>query len=114
MINEPNNQITREKERLRNMKTKNPPTRNSMSCSQRGFILIPLALCCFGLSPAPQAFGVSPAPDGGYLNGNTAEGQNALFSLTSGINNTAAGFQALYSNTTGNYNVAAGSHALFN
>ena len=41
---------------------------------------------CFTLSPRAQA--VSPAPDGGYPGGNTAEGQNALFSLTSGGFNT--------------------------
>src|SRR5437870_571556 len=90
--------------------------RNSISRPPlpRSFFLIAVALACLGLGPAPKAFGVSPAPDGGYPNGNTAEGQNALFSLTSGSFNVAAGFQALYSNTTGNYNMAAGSHALFN
>jgi len=41
-----------------------------------------LALACFALSPGAQA--VSPAPDGGYPGGNTAEGENALFSLTTG------------------------------
>ena len=79
---------------------------------RRGFILILLALTCFGLLPTPNAFGVSPAPDGGYPGGNTAEGQNALFSLTSGIYNTANGFDALYHNTTGLENTATGSHAL--
>ena len=39
---------------------------------------------------------VSPAPDGGYPNGNTAEGLNALFSLTTGALNTALGGAALY------------------
>jgi hypothetical protein len=42
--------------------------------------LVALMLACFGLSPTAQA--VSPAPDGGYPGGNTAEGQNALFSRT--------------------------------
>ena len=37
---------------------------------------------------------------------NTAEGTDALFSLTTGSDNTANGFQALYSNTTGNSNTA--------
>jgi len=40
------------------------------------------ALACFALLPGAQA--VSPPPDGGYAGGNTAEGQNALFSLTTG------------------------------
>src|SRR5205814_2838606 len=65
----------------------------------RGFLLITLALACFALSPIARA--VSPAPDGGYANFNTAEGQDALFSLTTGGFNTANGFNALYKNTTG-------------
>ena len=62
-------------------------------------LLIPLVFACFALSPTAQA--VSPAPDGGYPGGNTAEGKNALFSLTSGGFNTAVGFFSLRSNTTG-------------
>jgi len=72
-----------------------------------------LALVCFGLSAVPKAFGVSPAPDGAYPGANTAEGQNALQSLTSGIHNTALGYQTLFSNTTGHDNVATGFQALF-
>ena len=79
----------------------------------RGFLIVPLALACFGLSPAPNAFGVTPAPDGGYPNNNTAEGTDALFSLTTGSLNTALGYKALYSNTTGHHNTANGLQALF-
>jgi len=68
------------------------------------------ALACYGLSPAVQA--VSPAPDGGYPGGNTAEGQNALFSLTSGGFNTAVGFFSLRSDTAGGLNTAIGAGAL--
>src|SRR5438552_6150355 len=89
------------------------PVRNSMSRPplRRGFLLIPLALACFGLSPAARA--VDPAPDGGYANQNTAEGENALFSLTTGANNTAIGFHALFNVTTGSQNTATGESALF-
>jgi hypothetical protein len=59
-------------------------------------ILIALMLGCFGLSPTARA--VDPPPDGGYPNGTTAEGEDALFSLTDGDNNTAVGFHALFSN----------------
>jgi hypothetical protein len=79
-----------------------------------GSLLITLALACFALAPAPNAFGVSPAPDGGYAGNNTAEGTSALFSLTSGVSNTAVGYQALYRTTTGGYNTATGFWALFN
>jgi Chaperone of endosialidase len=75
----------------------------------RGFLL--LALACFALAPALQA--VTPAPDGGYANQNTAEGQNALFSLTTGAKNTANGYLALFFNTSGRYNTAVGSQALY-
>ena len=68
------------------------------------------ALAWFALSPAVRA--VSPPPDGGYANGNTAEGTDALFSLTTGTNNTAAGFLALFHNTTGFDNTANGFEAL--
>src|SRR6266513_1864881 len=74
--------------------------------------LIAFMLSCFGLSP--KILAVVPAPDGGYPGNNTAEGTNALFSLTSGIDNTALGFEALFRNTTGNFNTAEGFGALFN
>jgi hypothetical protein len=101
---------------------RNPLDRSRL---RSGLLFIALAFGYFALSPAPNAFGVVPAPDGGYPGNNTAEGANALFSLTSGIDNTALGFQALYrnntatgvqalfSNTTGNYNAALGVNALY-
>ena len=64
----------------------------------------------FALSPPVKA--VTPAPDGGYASENTAEGDGALFSLTSGADNTAIGSQALFGNTTGNDNTATGFKAL--
>ncbi|PYK88533.1 MAG: hypothetical protein DME35_11945 [Verrucomicrobia bacterium] len=85
---------------------------NSVNRSRwrRGFLLIPLLLGCFGLSPVAQA--VLPAPDGGYPGSNTAEGEDALLSLTLGFSNTAIGYHALYSNTTGGNNTALGFDAL--
>ena len=72
-----------------------------------------LIITCFGLVPlAPDTFGVVPPPDGGYPNFTTAEGQNALKSLTSGSGNTAVGSSALFSLTTGNLNTAVGAGAL--
>jgi hypothetical protein len=73
-------------------------------------VLLLLALVCFALLPKAQA--VSPPPDGGYPGGNTAEGQNALFSLTTGGFNTAVGFLSVRNNTTGNFNTAIGAGTL--
>ena len=77
-----------------------------------GSALIPvgLVLACFAISPMAQA--VVTAPDGGYPGGNTAEGQNALFSLTSGGYNTAIGFFSLRSATTSSFNTAIGAGTL--
>jgi len=83
------------------------------SRSRHHFILIPFALICFALLPAPKAFGVSPAPDGGYPGGNTAEGQSALFSLTTGGYNTANGWNSLYHVNNGSFNTAIGAATLF-
>src|SRR5438094_931413 len=94
----------------RNMTTSHLRKSIGRSPLRLGFLVIPLALGCFALSQTARA--VLPAPDGGYPNGNTAEGTNALFSLTTGNNNTANGFQALLSNTTGIHNTANGVNAL--
>ncbi len=77
---------------------------------QRNLILIALAIGCCGLSLTVRA--VTPAPDGGYAGFNTAEGTNALFSLTTGLFNTAIGGQALKLDTTGSSNTAVGVNAL--
>ena len=70
-------------------------------------LLIVFALGCFALMPRAQAVG--PSPDGGYPGGNTAEGQAALLSLTTGGYNTAVGFLSLRTNTEGSFNTATGA-----
>jgi hypothetical protein len=78
-----------------------------------------------------NTYAVNPPPNGGYPLGNTAEGDDALFSLTANgaanrpsvlmrsfsiqpaTTNTAVGFVALNFNTTGSKNTALGYHALF-
>lgn len=60
-----------------------------------------------------MARGVIPPPDGGYPGGNTAEGHNALFGLTTGGYNTSVGFFSLRSNTTNSFNTALGAATLF-
>ena len=74
-------------------------------------IFTTILLACCAISPIAQA--VVPAPDGGYPGGNTAEGQAALLSLTTGGFNTAVGFLSLRSDTIGSFNTAVGAGTLF-
>ena len=87
-----------------------------------GTILLVLALASFtplltaqaaGGPPAPPIGGLRPPPDGGYPGFNTAEGDDALFGLTTGTGNTAIGFHTLFNNTTGTQNTANGAEAMF-
>ena len=59
-----------------------------------------------------NAQAVSPPPDGGYPRGNTAEGQAALLSLTTGGYNTAVGFFSLRTDMTGSFNTGIGAGTL--
>lgn len=79
---------------------------------RRGLFLIPLVLALAGLAFSATARALNPPPDGGYFNETTAEGDGALFSLTTGFGNTALGFYALHSDTEGSFNTAAGRNAL--
>jgi hypothetical protein len=80
-----------------------------MKTNALSLILISLITCFASLRPAEA---VDPSPDGEYPRGNTAEGHNALFSLTNGIRNTALGASALFSNKSGDNNTATGFLAL--
>ncbi len=91
------------KENKMNMKTSSTVKANPL-------FLIILALGFIALSPKARA--VVPSPDGGYPGFNTAEGQNALFSLTTGSLNTAIGWFSLFSNTDGSFNTAVGAGTL--
>jgi hypothetical protein len=64
------------------------------------------------LAHSQNAQAVNPPPDGGYPGGNTAEGQAALLSLTTGGFNTAVGFFSLRSDTTGALNTGVGAGTL--
>ena len=75
--------------------------------------MIPLFLAFLCLSAAgPKMQAVDPPPGGGYPDGNTAVGTEALLDLTTGQDNTALGFRALTDNTQGSLNTAVGSAAL--
>jgi hypothetical protein len=88
------------------------PFKNSISCSlwRNDLLPITLVLACIAFLQGAQA--VSPPPDGDYPGGNTAEGQNALLNLTTGVYNTAGGLFSLESNITGNFNTAIGAGTL--
>src|SRR5947208_14464156 len=90
------------------------PLKQSMAPATAGyaFLLIALTLIFFVLSPTARA--VDPPPDGGYPNGNTAEGDGALQNLTTGVHNTAIGNSTLLNNTSGGENTAVGFQALLN
>ena len=76
--------------------------------------LLPILLTLLSLPLAGhKSQAVSPPPDGGYSGNNTAEGQDALLSLTTGVNNTAVGWFSLKSNRNGQLNTAVGAGTLF-
>jgi hypothetical protein len=80
--------------------------------NQTPSILIIVMLVC-AVAPGPKLQAVVPAPDGSYPGGNTAEGQNALLSLTTGGFNTGVGYLSLRSNSTSSFNTALGAGTLF-
>lgn len=80
--------------------------------ASRGPYFMIIAVACSFLVLEHRAHAVTPSPDGGYPGGNTAEGQKALFGLTTGSYNTAVGFLALGSDATASFNTALGAGAL--
>ena len=73
-------------------------------------LVISSVLSCFAVLPQAQA--VVPPPDGAYPNFTTAEGQKALFSLTTGSANTAVGWYSLFSDAAGSFNTGVGAGTL--
>jgi uncharacterized coiled-coil protein SlyX len=95
-------------------KTASHSSQNKRSQSMKNrnaiFTTLLLLFACIVLRQTAQA--VTPAPGGGYPGANTAEGQTALLSLTTGGFNTAVGFLSLRSNTTNSFNTAIGAGTL--
>src|SRR5438552_14272491 len=97
------------------MKTRNltfSQLRNLVNRSplRRGLPLIPVVLICLAFSPSARAQ-LRPAPDGDYPNANTAEGEDALFSLTTCNHNSALGFNEFYSKNGGVYETPNGGYS---
>jgi uncharacterized coiled-coil protein SlyX len=98
---------------LKTLKSSRASLRNSMNYppSPRGFVLIPLILACFAF--CQQAQSATDTPDPGSISlGNTADGQLALLSLTTGIYNSAFGFYAALSVSDASFDTAVGAGAL--
>src|SRR6266536_3458306 len=70
-----------------------------------------LALGSLALPQRTQAVETA-APDTALAGGNTADGQGALFSLTTGLYNSAFGFDSLLSNGAANFNTGVGAGTL--
>jgi hypothetical protein len=70
------------------------------------------AIVLVGIGLLPNGQAVSPPPDGGYPGGNTAEGQSALLSLTTGTYNTAVGLYSLVSLTNAAFCTGVGAGTL--
>jgi hypothetical protein len=81
-----------------------------MKVKIQSLVAVTFVIVTFALQPMVKA--VIPPPDGGYPGFNTAEGQNALSGLTTGIGNTAVGWFSLFSNTDGSLNTALGAGTL--
>ena len=92
------------------MATLHLKTSISRSPSRLPLLLIPLVFACF--APLQRAQGVVPPPGGGYPGFTTAEGTNALQSLSTGSANTAVGWYSLFSNPEGSFNTATGAGTL--
>ncbi|PYK09295.1 MAG: hypothetical protein DME65_12310 [Verrucomicrobia bacterium] len=69
------------------------------------------ALVCFGLCQQTQSATDTPDPGSVPLS-NTADGQNALLSITTGIYNSAFGFDSLLSLADGPFNTGLGAGTL--
>ncbi len=73
-------------------------------------VILPV-LACFAFLPGAQGQ-LSPPPDGCFPNFTTAEGCDALKSLSTGAGNTALGWRSLFLDTTGSFNTGVGAGAL--
>src|SRR5204863_3057668 len=99
---------------LKTLSSYNANLRNPVnhSPSRRGFLLIPLILVCFALCQQVQSATDTPDPGGTLPTSNTADGQGALGSLTTGLYNSAFGFLSLLSLSDGNFDTGVGAGAL--
>jgi trimeric autotransporter adhesin len=81
---------------------------------KRNIIAVLSALVCFALCQQVQAAPVPETPDPGAVGGsfNTADGDHALFNVTTGLGNAAFGWFSMLSNIDGSNNTAVGAASL--
>jgi hypothetical protein len=81
---------------------------------KRNIIAVLSAMVCFALCQQVQAAPAPETPDPISVGGsfNTADGDHALFSNTTGFGNSAFGWFALFANTDASFNTAVGVAAL--
>jgi hypothetical protein len=77
----------------------------------RGFLLIPLILVCFALSPQTHAACLDGCNSSLF---NTFQGEDTLISNSTGAGNSAFGWRSLFFNTVGNFNTALGPSLILN
>jgi hypothetical protein len=87
-------------------------TNHPSSLLRRGWVLTLFVLGSFALCQQVQSATDTPDPGGSLPVSNTADGQNALLSITTGIHNSAFGFDALVLTSDTNFNTAVGSASL--
>src|SRR5438552_15077477 len=75
----------------------------------RGFLLIPLILVCFALSPQAQAACLDGCNNALF---NVFQGDDALLNNTTGAGNSAFGWRSLFFNSAVNFNTGAGGGTL--
>src|SRR5438034_4273604 len=77
----------------------------------RGFLLIPLILVCFALSPQAQAACLDGCNSSLF---NTFQGDDTLLNNITGAGNSAFGWRSLFLNSTGSFNTAMGPSLILN
>ena len=76
------------------------------------FTTVLSAVVCFGLCQQVQSATDTPDPGGTLSTSNTADGQSALGSLTTGLYNSAFGFLSVLSLSDANFDTGVGAAAL--
>src|SRR5437870_8176202 len=103
---------SRRRGRATSGKAKNNERNQIMKIRKIIFTTALFTLVCFGLCQQAQSATDTPDPGGTLPTSNTADGQGALESLTTGLYNSAFGFLSVLSLSDGNFDTGVGAGAL--